>query len=358
MRKLLSLLLVCILCCSLAACAGNSASTGATTSTDNSTEGSAVPETPSNEDTSNKEEVPQSGIVAMIAREDHTLDIVNIDITTGKLQTISSFSEEEALAKGGIKYQINFFENYGDSPLYATCKNFFSSDYSKMVVGLGWIDTEGNYFSVAEALDLLPKNEFEKAEYNYLPVGFTDDEQFTFYIWPSTSHYANDMVYYSVPVNDVRPETMKEMTSDYSKEMKYILSKPDKLRDYIITDWLDDTHFLADYTIVKSGQISRHNVLVDSTTLEISEYISGDVRHVWSSIYSPDKSQLAFISAPQSQEKGEKSEIYILNLSDNSTKRLSTDLPNSCKEMSSSLIWNTDLAEYDKGTFCTLLEWN
>ena len=306
------------------------------------------------------EPVAPSGIIAAIAdwNNSMTYTVVGIDPTTGEQETLAFF-DAYALTDSEAGYTFDFKK---PSPsgvwtvCYASYRDMFSSDYSKIATQkvfagnreshAGWIDEDGNFFDVTEALGLQSQSDFDDPK-QYAPVGFTEDGLF---VYIDRSEIPSGPLFYSVPVDDVRPENIQEMPW----ESRYLHKDPDiwgwMKEDYPPTDWIDETHFLADCEMVKDFATLTVSVIVDTETEEAVEYVPGSSRHSWSGVMSPDGTQIAFMSAPINGD--EPSDLFVTSIDGGDPVRVPNSLPASANDDG---FPQTEVGGL--GTCVTLIDW-
>ena len=178
--------------------------------------------TPEPTPTPTPEPTGPSGIIAAIADwnlNNMNFTVVSIDPTTGEQETLAFF-DAYALTNTEAIFSFNFkgpgFPG-GYALCYASYRDMFSTDYSKIATQkiflgnreshAGWIDEDGNFFDVTEALGLQSQSDFDDPK-QYAPVGFTEDGLF---VYIDRSEIPSGPLFYSVPVDDVRPENIQEM---------------------------------------------------------------------------------------------------------------------------------------------------
>lgn len=269
-----------------------------------------------------------TGIIAVVAdwQTGMNFTIVSIDPDTGEQQTISYF-DVLPLTEDGDFYTFNFKQPGTYALCYSSYRDAFSPDYSKVAVHkqllgtgenhAGWLDTDGNFFDVTEALGLQAKSDFDDPA-QYFPVGFTEDGLFVYTDRASTT--PGEPVYYTVPVDDVRSENIREMPATDS----FVHQDPTTWRwlnnNYAPTDWISDTQLLADYETRKDFALCTVSVLVDTTTQEATEYVPGSSRHSWGGVMSPDGQSIAFMSAPIGGN--EPSDLFVMSVDGSDPKRV------------------------------------
>lgn len=120
--------------------------------------------------------------------------------------------------------------------------------------------------------------------------------------------------------------------------------------DYIPTDWISDTQFIADHEILNMSAHYTTSVLVDVGTHEVTEYIPESSRYNWSGVISPDGSSIAFMSAPASGNGA--SALYTVALGSDNPIQVPSSLPDSVDNHGKRL-----LEPLGEGTCVTLLDW-
>lgn len=169
----------------------------------------------------------------------------------------------------------------------------------------GWFDVDGVFFDVTEALGLQPQSDFADPVH-YTAIGFTEDNCFAYY---STTDNVYERTYYIVPLDNLTPEAIQEGNplSDAKPMMR-------DSTDYdYFTDWLDDTHYLADHCL-NSCWHKTQSVIIDAASGSAEDYIPGDSRYNWNGVVSPDAAQIAFFSVPK--QGNSSPQLYVMNLTD------------------------------------------
>lgn len=239
-----------------------------------------------------------------------THDVYCFDPETGNETIISSFT---------YPTDPTFDEYFSFLSGDRVCRESFSSDYSKMAVNkyikstnerhAGWIDTNGNFFDVTEALGLQAKSDFDDRA-NHRFVGFSA-ELFGFI------DCGDDNEYY-VPVNDVSPSTVKEgkvLEVGHPVNEHGCLLMDGHWGKYpinTVTSWIDKTRCIVNYFSGTYTRSDATSLIVDTATQTITEYIPGDSRMNWNGITSPDGTQIAFMSRLRGD--GHTVDIYIVSV--------------------------------------------
>lgn len=194
----------------------------------------------------------------------------------------------------------------------------FSDDYSKMNVfaimaensdqHVGWVDTQGNFFDVTEALGLQRKSDFDDPV-DHKPEGFANGCIGFGY---NTSR-DNVFMYVEsyVPVDNPVPEAVQEGSV---RSLGHSLAEDDKflggLKSRDITSWIDDHRAIVNvYTM--AGNVEK-SIIVDTDSQTEIAYIPGDSRYNSYGVASPDGTQIAFMSKPKNGSGG--TDIYITSV--------------------------------------------
>jgi hypothetical protein len=200
----------------------------------------------------------------------------------------------------------------------------FSNDLSKLaetyvVYGTkeshaGWVNTDGTFFDVPEALGMGAENEFVEQP-NYYSIGFTEESNY-FVFAELTEHKG--------PVSE----------SDLEKDGKFYYVSLDNLSEvyegnplkeeatrgyevFNLTQWINDEEYLSDYCN-NNGVICR---VTDNNHYTTEEYVPGEARTNLSAITGPDGS-IAFVSKPKNSR--EDVDIYITQRDGSGLKRVFT----------------------------------
>lgn len=352
MKKFLALLLAASMAFSLCACGSSSDvsmasdnplapsdSSGTTSSTDDmaatdepnessspsDTENSANAETPGTiGDSSAGPATPDpepattpSGLILMTTTDSNLRDpkIYSVDIETGESELIAEWDFRPRQGDA-----IYYFPGAGFSCGHS---EWFASDYSKIAVSMtdsqsgqscaGWIDVNGGFFNVSEALGQLNRGDFDDPV-AYLAVGFTDDGFFV-YKQVSGSGVNGKSSYHYVPMDDVNPAEIRDeipfpgYDEDGLNLSKGVFSK------VTVSDYIGGSRYL----INTSDGVSQ---IFDTATGEKTNYVPGTSRFSWHGVLSPDGSQVAFMSQPKS---GIEKDIYIMPLEGGDPVKVPTD---------------------------------
>lgn len=201
----------------------------------------------------------------------------------------------------------------------------FSEDFSKIICAkqfsngggrhAGWIDTEGNFFDVTEALGLQAKSDFEEPA-SYSPIGFCNG---LFGFVEAKRESPNSLYVYTdyyVPLDNISPEAIQKgdvrAVGHPFDENEGLLKNAFGGRKYTpadVTSWIDGTHCIVTYREAIFGRLD--SFIVDVTAQTESVYIPGNSRDNWSGIISPDGTKIAFLSVLRPTASGAKG-IYIV----------------------------------------------
>lgn len=219
--------------------------------------------------------------------------IISIDVDTGSYETIASFP---------MKLYDGFELIFPVRTYFNNLSHYFSQDYQKMArtkidnntndARAGWIDTNGNFFDVTEAVGAVPDDEFAAKKYFYT-LGFSKEGYFVYVELPEWLHFSamDDKIMASGKYYYVDPNTLDTIYEGNPIEADDLHGRDIWKND--ITDWIDDECYLAD---IKSSAILH---VGDSDYRE--EFVSSEARRNWSAVYGPDD-QIAFLSADNSSD--------------------------------------------------------
>lgn len=236
----------------------------------------------------------------------YSIQCINPD--TGSLTDIAEFSARRPynVASEDAYYLL---PTIGDNNLSGNDRRYFSSDFSKMAVTkilndkneahAGWLDQSGNFFDVTEALGEQSSDFGDPVTYN--AVGFTEDDLFVY----NDNPYA--MSYTWGNLNFRFTDSKSPVASQEGNPLEKYCQIVNENNEYAISDYIDD-HLCLIYYHSNNNKTASEKYNVD--TKEAISYIPGDSRNNWSGVCSPDKSQIAFLSAPQQGNGGP--DIFII----------------------------------------------
>lgn len=274
---------------------------------------------PATETSSQSSEGPEdpeeiAGIIAMTSNigTSFSFNIFSINPETGERTTLADLAFPSEGADGGRAVIYMPPVNEVNSSNVA---EWVSQDFSKIAATktytddtsshAGWFDANGIFFDVTEALGLQSQSDFADPVY-YTAIGFTEDNCFAYY---STTGNVYERTYYIVPLDNLAPEAVQE--GNPLADAKPIVR--DSTDYYYFTDWLDDTHYLADHCL-NSCWHKTQSVIIDAASGSVEDYIPGDSRYNWNGIVSPDATQIAFFSVPK--QGSSSPQLYVANLID------------------------------------------
>lgn len=207
----------------------------------------------------------------------------------------------------------DFRPRQGDTLVYSLGAGFrcgrrecFADDYSKVAVSqmdsqsgqtcAGWLDADGNFFNVSEALGQLNRNDFDDVV-QYYAVGFADDEFFVYY------QVSNRIEYHYVPLDNLDSSAIQD-------GLPFPGCESGEFPEEKITDYLGDSQFLVNAGGKFAGNDGVSTIL-NMATGEKTNYIPGTSRMSWHAVVSPDGGQVAFMSQPKN---GTGVDIYTMPL--------------------------------------------
>lgn len=351
MRRFLSLLLVVLTVLSLVGCAEHKSAENSSTISNAESQPTGAQDDSATMPTEPEETQPAEAKTSGLVIGNYTLtetkgyvEIYLVSPDDGEIQQL--FSVNLARRTDGTAFYLH------GSARYASQRGLVSKDLSKIAITkldinknewhAGWIDREGKFWDITEALGLVPESDFEKLP-QHAACGFTEKDEFVF------MDNNNDKVY-RVPVDSLNPESMIE--GQETPECIELLGWPDtgwERNNRMPTDIIDGTYFLADYFHV-SGHYTE-SVIVDATTEEATSYVPGDARHSWSGTLSPDGKQVAFLSALRDTHDTP-TDLYVTTLDGGEPRKVEVDLPDSLKDVG---LVKTDLI--GMGTYVFIVDW-
>lgn len=255
-------------------------------------------------------EMPE-GLILMTTTDTNLRDpkISCVNIETGEVTVIAEFNFMPKTLQDTIMYSPAAGFSCGH-------REWFTSDYSKVAVSrldtqsgqtsVGWIDTNGNFFDVSEALGQLDRGDFDDPV-TYRAVGFTDDGFFV-YKQVTGSGLSGQSSYHYVPIDNIDPSAIQD-------GVPFLGYDEDKLAKITVSDYIGDSRYL----INTSDGMSQ---IFDVATGEKTAYVPGTARFSWHAVLSPDGSQVAFMSQPKS---GLEKYIYIMPLEGGDPAKVPTD---------------------------------
>lgn len=312
--------MTCLLC-GLCACgdSGDSAPTdpsssgsivvGVSPATDDLNESGSQPNPENSTDTASNEAIDDpldepmatmvEGLILMTTTDINFRDpkIYCVDIETGESRLIAGWDFRPR--PGDIIYY------YLGAGFRCGRQDCFADDYSKIAVSrsdsqsgqtcAGWLDADGNFFNVSEALGRLDRGDFDDAVQDYA-VGFMDDEFFIY------RQFGGAEGYYYVPLNNLDSSAIQE-------GLPFPGCEGGDFPTAKISDYIGDSRFLINASEGFTGTgVSK---ILNMATGEETNYIPGTSRMSWHGVFSPDGSQVAFMSQPKS---GIEKDIYIMPL--------------------------------------------
>ena len=337
-KKGLSLLLAVCLAGSLCACGNDGGNTAPQDPTPPPAED--VPQEDTSQDTYISEDVPQDvdmpeenfpelepeaeGLIVFefrssVGQEEMTCAIHCMDPDTKEESIFSEFTYSLLENSEGYRY-AEATDGLLSLFLFQGGRYRFSDDFNKMALDkrfpssgethAGWLDDNGNYFDVTEALGLQSKSDFDDPA-RYFSAGFMNG-YFAYYQSTSRDGLGGNDEYYYVPVDNVTPAAVQkgdipgQNGNPISGEF---ISGRFEPRD--ITSWIDDTHYIANED---TGSTTRvvNSFIYDTENQNRTYYVPGNSRMSWNGVVSPDGTQIAFLSTPMSNTTHRPADLYII----------------------------------------------
>lgn len=235
--------------------------------------------------------------------------IMSVSPDTGIMQPIAAFSVKEPF---NTVHEDSWYivPKVGMSNLVGGDRCIFSDDYSKMALTkcfgdknethAGWIDQDGNFLDVTEALGEQSGDFGEPV--NYAAVGFDNEGNFVYK--DNFSNNPNEWVdanFYYTPVTSLAPG------EDGNLIENWIWIRDDR-KTYHVTDVIDDSRYVVDF--------QNNSAIYDTNTGLSYSYIPGESRINWSGVVSPDSGSIAFLSVPNNtNDTYRDTAIYITSVS-------------------------------------------
>ena len=256
------------------------------------------------------EPLKPEGLILMTTTDASMRDpiISSIDVETGESRVVAEFDFRPQTLQGSISY-------YPAAGFFCGHRHWFADDYSKIAVSMtdtqsgqtcaGWMDADGNFFNVSEALDQLIRSDFSDPV-QYYAVGFMNDELFVYRQISGTGTTAKNSYHY-VPLDNLNSSAVQDGLPFPGCEGGF--------PDATVSDQIDDSRFI----INTSDGVSK---ILDMTTGSKTDYIPGTSRFSWHGVVSPNGDQVAFMSQPKN---GTEKDIYIMPLTGGDPMKAPTD---------------------------------
>lgn len=311
------------------------------------------------------DEVPEAedtgeigGIVVLVADwktdgAEPVFTVSTLDPESGEQRVVSTFvfeyavpiRAEEFLLRPAI--ELSRYSNYADLfnedyTAVAATKTFTGNEESHA----GWMDQSGTFFDVTEALGEQSQSDFDEPRH-YEAVGFTPDGCFAY---ADVTEGRPDATYYKVPLDNLVPGASYEADGTNA----YVMTDYQTWRwlaPYTPTAWLDNSRFLA---CSARNSVSGVCQLFDASTRSITEFIPGESRDNWAAVIDPEKTTVAFLSAPQSGTDAPN--IYLTSLDGSSSPtQLATEfaVPYTRRASNGNVMTSITIGYI----YCSLLEW-
>lgn len=319
------------------------------------------------------------GIVAMIRRLDNSqveTQLITIDPNTGEQNVIANFPQQilsnseilnpSSLEDSDFRY---FLPSTLEAFAYGNLTNWFSDDFTKMAAvrvflnrsqeqHAGWIDTNGGFFDVSEAVGLAHETDFSNPDpIKHDVIGF-ENGMFVF---------CEGDKYFQVPLDNITSSQVQEVDANDSKLLFRSQYLPSMVNDEIYpTDWSDESNCIADFSSsIDYKTHTQHiveSVFLNVETGEITKYIPDSERCNWNGVLSPDGSTIAFLSTPARDDGAV--EIYTVPYAGGDPVRISL-IPNEDVLLNIETITQNQLdmlhkyyrPAYRSSVACYLLDW-
>lgn len=285
--------------------------------------------------------VEPEGIIAALVESDlnhaeSRIQVIAIDPDTGEQGIVSEFSLRHATSseimspndadESAMRYMLK--EYYSQSMKSGNHREWFSDDYTKMVTNrvfvtrefeqhAGWVDTDGNFFDVTEAVGLAPERGFSNsAPVKHIADGF-NSSNFIFHALTS----AEEDIYYSVPMDNATKDTIAVLDHRYG----YYETLQHGARNAYPTCWINEQECLVDY--YESSTAKSKSMLANVETGELTEYLPETDRITWNGVINHEKNTVALATVGSDARDGN-AELYIASLDGGEPEKL-TLIPNS-----------------------------
>ncbi|MCM1126435.1 MAG: hypothetical protein NC429_08170 [Lachnospiraceae bacterium] len=255
-----------------------------------------------------------SGIIVMrrLVTNTQALFIISaVNPDTGASHDISQF--DVAHINGEENYTTDYYSIPGRYKDFVTSstdftsanhREWFSSDYSKLALTktfgetgeqhVGWINADGNFFDLTEALNEGMQSEFDNPK-GYLALGFLPDDSFV-YVEIDHGEWTYHRTSADYSSSDVGDQTFRDyyLVDDHTLNT----NRDHMWVNHLVSDWIDDQHYIGNSKYFTHYETDKTCFIVDTETHEKVSFIPGDSRLNWSGVLSPNSDKVAFLSAP------------------------------------------------------------
>lgn len=294
------------------------------------------------------------GIIAMLLMKNNSspqrdVQVISINPDTGEQNIIADFMIRQS----------------GDYPMTLPSSNhipshslsWFSDDLTKMAVTkgfggtaevhAGWIDTDGNFFDVTEAIDAAEDKSFaDPAPVMQNAVGFSDNN---FIIY-------ENLKYYAIPMDNISTDAVTQIDWEGTQ---YFYDTGDEF--YTTDQFNDGIHLLVEADVATR----YHNSLIwDKNDNSGTSYIPASARSNWSGVLNPMEDSIAFLSLPA--YVGSTLELYTIPTNGSDPIKVPLQPNEAClfdvaslnDDDLSDLIYSSGEAMVTwQGRFCFLIDW-
>lgn len=265
------------------------------------------------EDETETEPAEAKGIIAMVQEFDRngavaTTQVIAIDPENGQQSIISEFTlrcpttteiqSDEPIDNSELRF---FFPEFNaELRPSGNHHEWFSEDFTKMIATrvfldrgneqhAGWIDSEGNFFDVTEAIGAVTESSFSNPDpVKQVATGF-ENGNFIF----CNDKVMDEHVCYSVPVANVAKDAVSTLSSRYGEYENLYSSDGIAYPTY----WLNEQECFAD--LYGHNSDIPNSVKANIGTGELTEYLPDVERSTWSGVLNPEGDTLVFLSTAQ-----------------------------------------------------------
>jgi len=268
---------------------------------------SAEDDEPKTEEPEKTEPAEAKGIIAMVRQTQISasggytdVQIISIDPETGVQSIVSEFHLDhltyaEQKRASEIDNDVEFYYAPPEEiSVYNNNRDWFSDDFTKMKADrtyvtnssefhAGWIDSDGVFFDVTEAIGAVEEDSFSSHTASQKSKGFVDG-MFAFHEYPDGKDYY-------VPIDNASSDGLYEVDEDDWYSYRY------KRRGYELwypTYKIDDNTYITDANA--SGARCPNSIIVDIRTNETKYYLPDSERYNWGGVLSPSGDTVAFLS--------------------------------------------------------------
>ncbi len=286
-----------------------------------------------------------SGIIVAVwdGYKKDRVEIFSVDSETGETKLISSFP--------------NTYGNWSVSR-YCTDRELFSSDYKKLVASkyinnnssccAGWIDENGNFYNVTEALGLSPKSDFSEGSF-YHAVGFIGE--YFVYLDDNGRDANGQCQCYAVPMDNISAENIIKLSVDMDEFVPSVVRESFQANRSGVHYW----HNFNPSDILDDGRIIIGESIYNSKTGESTSFIPGGSRTNWDGLANPSNDKICFLSM---QGLDDETGLYIVDISGGEPIKINCNLPASVKYNTySGIAYEIATVPNPDKIVCSIVDW-